>query len=426
MRASPCTTCSIGKADLSAYWHPDLYYQWPNGTYSLVPTGGLTIYYLHRSGTGDQANPAWRAFPPGFRMVSGDPTRRSYNSSSVADQAISFACLSDPGTPETPGFPTATHFCKNGLRLQVHFPQCWDGQNLDSPTHRTHVAFPTRPDGGNCPSTHPVRLTNMFFEAFYSVGDFPHGTGTQPFVLSTGDPTGYSFHGDFLSGWDQNILQSAIRDPTCDINNTSFGNNVKACNTLSQYVQDTPDGACPLNNVVNLNEWIGLGVSGSKLPGCNPITSGPAPATACAGAPTAGYQPPATTRFHLKAVSNSKYVTAKPLGTQMLTADSTKTTYWETFTAVPYGGGYSAILNEATSQFLSADGTNGGLTASRGTASDWELYTIVAQPSNHYAIISKRNNQYLTVQQDNTVAPTSTTVGNLQLFDMLQPTGGSL
>ena len=76
MLASPCTTCSIKTVDNSAYWHPDLYYQysplspiysfffllffsfifllmhprWPNGSLSLVPNGGLTVYYLARSG----------------------------------------------------------------------------------------------------------------------------------------------------------------------------------------------------------------------------------------------------------------------------------------------------------------------------------------------------------------------------------------
>ena len=163
--------------------------RWPNGSLSLVPNGGLTIYYLARAGdnpslfifyyyllyfifwflcslahthwcktnetitgTGDQAHPAWKAFPPGFRMISGNPFRRTYNPNSVADQAISFAwyslllpsyvqncysrlfflfssllcSLSNPGGPETHDLSlTKTRFCSGGLRMQVHFPQCW-------------------------------------------------------------------------------------------------------------------------------------------------------------------------------------------------------------------------------------------------------------------------------------------------------------
>ena len=104
-----------------------------------------------------------------------------------------------PRAPETNGFQTDKHFCKNGLRLQVYFPMCWNGKDLDSVNHRSHMAYPSRYNGGNCPSTHPVRLPSVFFETFYAVDKFPHGQGNQPFVLSNGDPTGYGFHGDFVS-----------------------------------------------------------------------------------------------------------------------------------------------------------------------------------------------------------------------------------
>ncbi len=83
--------------------------------------------------------------------------------------------------------------------MQVYFPMCWDGVNVDSPDHKSHVSYPDRYNGGDCPATHPVRLPGLFYEAFYSVDQFPHGQGTQPFVLANGDPTGYGFHGDFVS-----------------------------------------------------------------------------------------------------------------------------------------------------------------------------------------------------------------------------------
>jgi len=60
MFASECTTCSI-TIDKSAYWIPDLYYQWPNGSLTLVPTGGLTVYYLGRAGNGNQSSPNFQA-----------------------------------------------------------------------------------------------------------------------------------------------------------------------------------------------------------------------------------------------------------------------------------------------------------------------------------------------------------------------------
>ena len=104
-----------------------------------------------------------------------------------------------PPAPQTNGFPTDKQFCTNGLRMQAFFPMCWDGKNLDSPDHRSHTAYPTRYNNGDCPASHPVRLPAIHFEALYTVHKFPHGEGRQPFVLSSGDPTGYGFHGDFVS-----------------------------------------------------------------------------------------------------------------------------------------------------------------------------------------------------------------------------------
>lgn len=46
--------------------------------YEMVPNGGLLVYYQNR-GKGDVANggSGLKAFPPGFKMISGDPTRRA-------------------------------------------------------------------------------------------------------------------------------------------------------------------------------------------------------------------------------------------------------------------------------------------------------------------------------------------------------------
>jgi len=41
---------------------------------------------------------------------------------------------------DTKNFPKST--CGGGWRVTVTFPSCWDGKNLDSPDHRSHVAYP--------------------------------------------------------------------------------------------------------------------------------------------------------------------------------------------------------------------------------------------------------------------------------------------
>src|SRR5690606_26323429 len=118
----------------------------------------------------------------------------------ISAAAKSFVCLDyNGGTPETQEFPTTN--CPNGLRAQVFFPSCWDGVNLDSPDHQSHVAYPTQSyDSGPCPEGLPVRLISIFYEVIWHTEMFEDTWfgDTQPFVFSTGDPTGYGSHADFV------------------------------------------------------------------------------------------------------------------------------------------------------------------------------------------------------------------------------------
>ncbi len=140
------------------------------------------------------------AFPEGFRMVAGNPFARSYTGA-IDAQAITYACLNynGPPTKETNGFPTTN--CPDGLRAQVYFPSCWDGVNLDSPDHKSHVSYPASYNNGACPSSHPKHLISLFYEVIWNVNDFANEWygNTQPFVWAQGDPTGYGYHGDFVS-----------------------------------------------------------------------------------------------------------------------------------------------------------------------------------------------------------------------------------
>ncbi|KAJ7596656.1 hypothetical protein C8J56DRAFT_918004 [Mycena floridula] len=265
MRDSDCTSCMV-QQDKSAYWTPALYFQWANGSVTLVDQmGGGLIYYLPRSHPSDTTEVL--AFPQGLRMLTGSPSTRSYNASSLTAQAIGLDCLG--GSGRQPGFPAMN--CHDGLRGEIRFPSCWNGVDIDSPDHASHMAY-SDGESGPCPKTHPKRIVTLFYEMMWNVDAWAGlwskaKNPKQPFVLSMGDSTGYGYHGDFMDGWDQQVLQSAIR--TC----TDDSGVIELCKIFDLQ----PDATC--QKTPDVNEL----VTGTldALPGCNPVTGAGPNATPC-------------------------------------------------------------------------------------------------------------------------------------------------
>lgn len=273
-QTSNCTTCGVTK-DLSNYWVPTLYFRAENGSFiNVEQVGGINVYYQERMDWTDYcAGKKLEPFPKGFRMIAGDRLRRRWSPASLDQQAIEYVCLlthGEVGPPPFAGFPNRS--CPNGLQIRIRFPSCWDGIKVDSPDNRNHVAYPAGVDNGPCPKTHPVRIPPMLYEMTWHVRAFDHlrKPWGQPFVLSQGDPTGFGYHADFLNGWDVDLLEKAIRDPTCG--NTS-GGRIDFCETFQPFLQTN----CVQNLCLSIAPRVVEPMSGvvSALLGCNPIQFGP-------------------------------------------------------------------------------------------------------------------------------------------------------
>jgi hypothetical protein len=85
----------------------------------------------------------------------------------------------------------------------ITFPDCWDGDHLDSEDHRSHLANSVR---GRCPQSHPVHVPQLTFAVTYPV------TGALD-ALTLASGSTYGIHADFVNAWDQDGLAGEVR--TC-------------------------------------------------------------------------------------------------------------------------------------------------------------------------------------------------------------------
>lgn len=204
------STCEGGTLNRSAYWFPALV-DTGNGK-PLVPK--VNVVYYKGSYEFDISK-IIQPVPAGLRMVSGnakntDPTKTGaqYSCTGSAGTSTWFRTLT--------GLAAAPQCIAGGeMIMSIVFPLCWDGVNLDSPNHASHmsgaVQDQTSPFAKHCPADHPVALPEISFNVHYAITD---ATAVSRWRLASDmDPTlpaGISGHGDYFLGWDKDVMQTFV------------------------------------------------------------------------------------------------------------------------------------------------------------------------------------------------------------------------
>ncbi|MDT7787479.1 MAG: hypothetical protein QOF58_5898 [Pseudonocardiales bacterium] len=108
--------------------------------------------------------------PRFLRMITGDPM--AFTNNYGPKVRAKWGCSDKPGR-----YTTRYPLCRSATTLRAYdFASCWDGNNTDSASHRTHVVFPLA--GGACPPrTFPIPRLHI------TVGyDVPAG---RPFAIDS-------------------------------------------------------------------------------------------------------------------------------------------------------------------------------------------------------------------------------------------------
>lgn len=223
------TTCAI-PADASSYWVPALY---EDGV-RVLPNGlarNVLVYYRRKSApTGTMVRP----FPEGLRIIIGNAKAKSPQENQQLGKDIFYQC--DTGTPLAAP-PTQ---CASGIiSVTFRFPNCWDGKNLDSPDHKSHMSYPA---SNRCPTSHPVVVPRM--EAFFR---YRVGAGSIGKITLSSGPY-YTVHQDFFNAWEPAVLQKLVMNcinamVDCGKNPSVSGmntNTIMAANTLMPTITAMP------------------------------------------------------------------------------------------------------------------------------------------------------------------------------------------
>jgi len=236
------SSCQGNQLNLSSYWVPALLAPLYNArtaerevdalgdpAWQVVPAvvGADDVaheVFYYSAGVADLTS--IQPIPAGLRMIAGDSNTLP---GEVQDTSVaSWHCQSWVSNDASSTQLSATiPECKepDRVRLDLFFPSCWNGVDLDSSDHRSHMAYPVTSGGANsvhCPDSHPVPVVRVSYH--YAFGVKPEASdpatrtsrgwrlASDQYTVSDSTPGGLSIHGDWFNGWHPSVMEMILQD----------------------------------------------------------------------------------------------------------------------------------------------------------------------------------------------------------------------
>nr|WP_315485196.1 DUF1996 domain-containing protein [uncultured Undibacterium sp.] len=243
LSSNPQAGCSGSTLNRSAYWMPALLspkYDQKTGI-RVLDAGGAPAWDVVKAkvGEGDRSaaaahevfyysagvsdlNSIWAA-PIGLRIVAGDmkgtPNKQAQSTAVVRWHCQSWNASDAAGGPWSVSIPECR--APDMLRFDIFFPSCWNGVDLDSPDHQSHMAYPSGTNNRvSCPNSHPypfVRVSYHFAFPLFPDQLDPVTKTSKGFRLASdlytvsGNNGGLSLHGTWMNGWHPEAMDMLLK-----------------------------------------------------------------------------------------------------------------------------------------------------------------------------------------------------------------------
>lgn len=195
-------TCNGFELNRSAYWTPALLDGDDN---ALIPKQ-IIIYYktknLNQPGITEV-----QAMPQGLRLIAGTTAESGPFTLPPAheEQRLFWSC-GRSGEVRVRSAEIPQCEADEFINATIYFPQCWNGEDLDSPNHRDHVARVNV--GDPCPATHPVRIPELGYLLYFENPGDTSGWHLASDHAHGGEMVrGGSLHADWLAGWSDDAMK---------------------------------------------------------------------------------------------------------------------------------------------------------------------------------------------------------------------------